>query len=195
MKKIIGIFYVYLFFVGCGVAGTSGTISAQSSTTLDQFELGPYRFDGIAGVSINKYNGAGGTITIPREINGLPVRAIGNESFSGKEILDITIPDSIIYIGSNAFSGNLLAGVTIPNSVKFIEAGAFYNNLLASVTIPNSVTSIEEGAFAHNLLTSVTIGANVKGSQAFPDGFWRAYNGVAGTYTRPDVNSNTWTKR
>ena len=59
--------------------------------------------------------------------------------------------------------------------------------------------------FFNNQLTSVTIGANVAlGSRAFNDtwdnnsGFEDAYvNGGnrAGTYTRPNTSSITWTRR
>ena len=52
--------------------------------------------------------------------------------------------------------------------------------------------------FSRNQLTNVTIGANVLlrfnilGSLS---GFENAYNGMAGTYTRSNVQSSNWTRR
>jgi len=52
--------------------------------------------------------------------------------------------------------------------------------------------------WTHNLLTSITIGANVSlGFDSFGSGFESVYNNggrQAGTYTRPDTNSFTWTR-
>ena len=96
--------------------------------------------------------------------------------------------------------------VTIPSEINgtpitSIGNSAFSEKRLTSITIPNSVTLIGDYAFAYNELISVTIGPNVQmggggysDSQAFPSSFLRAYNGVAGTYTRPSTSSNTWTK-
>ena len=215
MKKIAEVVFLCLFLVG---AGTAVTVSAQQNT--DQFEFTSDRSDGIAGIRITRYNGPGGAVVIPREINRIPVRVI--DGFSGKKIFSVTIPDSVISIQDGAFNGNLLTSVTIPNSVTSIGKHAFSGNLLTSVTIhnsvtsignyafnenlltsitiPNSVTSIGERAFGNNLITSITIGSNVKVNQSFSDQlknntFGSIYNGVAGTYTRPDVNSDTWTRR
>jgi len=102
------------------------------------------------------------------------------------------------------YFGSSKSVTTIPNSVTTIWSGAFSGNQLTSVTIPNSVTTIGDSAFRDNQLTSVTIGANVTlGNIAFNDdlynssGFETAYNNggkLAGTYTRPNTSSTTWTK-
>jgi hypothetical protein len=102
----------------------------------------------------------------------------------------------------------------IPNNVTSIGNNAFYNcTNLTSVTIPSSVTSIGGGAFDFcKILTSVTFatGSNIPeanfGYSAFPEQYEgsggnnlrTAYNAAspkAGTYTRPDRYSKTWTKQ
>ncbi len=46
------------------------------------------------------------TMNIPSEYNGFPVTRIGEFAFSNKKNLEnVTIPDSIVYIGTEAFSG------------------------------------------------------------------------------------------
>ena len=206
MKKFVMIICVCLFFISCGNGGSSGTASAQSNTSFEQFGLVANRSDGIAGITITSYNGPGGTVVIPREINGIPVKVIGREAFRGKKIFSITIPDSVISIGNRAFADNLLRSVSIPNSVTIIQDLAFSNNLLDSVTIPNSITSIGELAFGDNLITSFTIGQNVRFTRDYAytgsasahivEGFSsNIYNDTAGTYDRRDVNTRTWTKR
>ena len=130
-------------------------------------------------------------VEIPPFFNGLPVIAIGNNAFQGRQLASVTIPDSIASIGdrafwnnrlteliipdsvtsigNEAFRNNQLTCVTIGNSVETIGAMAFMNNELTEVDIPDSVTSIGDSAFANNQLTSVTIGNRVEtiGARAF----------------------------
>jgi uncharacterized repeat protein (TIGR03803 family) len=85
-------------------------------------------------ITITGYTGPGGTMTIPRSINGLPVTSIGYSAFSGRSSLtNVMIPNSVTNIGNNAF---------------------YYCIGLSSVTIPNSVTSI--GNFAFTGCTSLS---------------------------------------
>jgi len=88
------------------------------------------------------------------------------------------------------------SSVSIPSTVISIEPYAFYGFRHNSVTIPDSVTKICVGAFEKTLLTSVTIGANVTVDE--DNSFNKAYNRdgkLAGTYTRPNTDSETWTRK
>ncbi len=70
---------------------------------------------------------------------------------------------SVTRIGNCAFSNckNLMS-VTIPNSVRYIDTYAFDNSGLTNITIPNSVGSIGEKAFADcSEITSVIINGNL----------------------------------
>lgn len=101
-------------------------------------------------ITITKYTGPGGAVTIPDTIDGLPVQRIGLQAFFGcKSLTSVTIPDSVTTIDGSAFGGcESLTAVTIPNSVASIGNSAFQVcSSLTSLTIPNSVISIGESAF------------------------------------------------
>ncbi len=145
-------------------------------------------------ITITGYTGEGGDITIPAEIGGYPVTAIGKDAFRNcSGIYSVVIPDSVITIGdyafyncyylrgvtlgknvttigNSAFAASRLQSITIPESVTTIGSSAFAFCQLLGVTIPDSVTTIGSGAFYENLsLQGVTIGANVTtiGDNAF----------------------------
>jgi hypothetical protein len=171
------------------------------------FEARP--IDGGKGVEITRYLGSKWEVNIPPQIQGIPVTHIGGStynylgSFAEKNLLSVTIPNSVTEIGEYAFAENQLTSVTIGNKVTIIEEGAFYDNQLTSVTIPKSVTTIRAYAFAENQLTSITIGANVTFEWASFDNVFEgiyANNGrVAGTYTRSNTDGYiinwTWTRQ
>jgi len=129
-----------------------------------------FEFDSATG-TIEWYNGTDKDVVIPKTINGVEVKAIGDYAFEWRNITSVIIPNSVTSIGEWAFSINQLTSVTIPNSVTSIEEGTFQSNQLTSVTISNNATSIGEGAFAGNQLTSVTIPNSVTsiGAYAFGD--------------------------
>jgi len=140
-------------------------------------------------VTIHKYNGSGGAVIIPAQIDGKPVTSIEDSAFAScTGLTSVTIPNSVTEIWSSVFAGctalssvnipnsvtlmrwgvfsgcTSLISVTIPDSVTSIEGYAFRDCTgLINVTIPNSVTSIGELAFKNcTSLTSVTIGNSVK---------------------------------
>jgi len=145
-------------------------------------------------------------ITIPDSVT-----EIGWHTFSGcTNLANVTLGNGVTSIGVSTFSGcTSLTSITIPNSVTRIEYGAFsYCTSLTSVTIPNSVTSIGGVAFQDTSITSVTFQSTIpadnfghynNGWRSPFDGDLRekylAAGGGIGTYTRPNGNSNTWTKQ
>ncbi len=112
-------------------------------------------------MTLTKYNGDGGDVVIPAEIEGRKVIRIGDSAFSWcMGLTGITIPNSVMSIGVCAFQRCTgLTSVTIPNRVTSIGAGAFREcSGLTNITIPNSVTNIGDFAFQECIgLTSITI--------------------------------------
>jgi hypothetical protein len=92
-------------------------------------------------ITITRYAGPGGAVTIPSTINGLPVTSIGDFAFDGC---------------------NSLTSVTIGNGVSSIGNAAFYLcTSLTTITIPNSVTNLGNDAFAGcTSLTGITVDAS-----------------------------------
>jgi len=110
--------------------------------------------------TITGYTGAGGAVTIPTEVNGIPVVKVGDGRFSL----------------SGNMGNNTITSLTIPNSVTSVGDVAFFNCYgLASVTIGNSVTTIGRSAFLEcRALTSLTIGDGV--TNIGPNAFFRCQN-------------------
>lgn len=87
------------------------------------------------GVNITRCNNSvSGKLTVPSEIDGLPVKSIDDFAFCWcMGITSVTIPDTVTYIGREAFFGcSSLSDITLPDSVNigydaFINTG-YYNN-------------------------------------------------------------------
>ena len=186
MKKCVFVFII-LFF--CAV------LFAQQAVDFE------WKEDDCGGIVITGYVGTSRDITIPYEINGIPVIAIGEAAFFARQLDSVNIPDSVTSIGDGAFYHSQLTDITIPNNVTSIGSSAFAGNQLFFVTIPDSVAFIGRNAFAFNPLLVVIIGANVSlDYHAFGavERFNEAYNGAGrlqGMYTRSDISSTTWTRK
>ena len=101
----------------------SNIISAETFSN-DDFS---YTVSNKTGITITKFiNETKADVTVPDEIDGVPVTAIGNGAFSESQIITITLGNNITSIGSLAFSGcSLLKEVNMGKSVASIHVYFF----------------------------------------------------------------------
>jgi hypothetical protein len=125
-------------------------------------------------ITITKYTGSGGAVTIPDTINGLPVTSLGVNAFINcSNMTSLTIGTNVTSIAAYALDTGYLSFTAIMvnplNPVYSSEDGVLFNKSqttliqcpqgkAGSYTIPNSVTNIGSTAFQDcNILTNVAI--------------------------------------
>jgi hypothetical protein len=141
-RVIISIVFICLLSAACPVENTN-TGEIYEYGKFGDFE---WYFDNEKMV-ISKYTGEGGDVTVPPEIDGKPVNAIGSHAFRDcKNLESVILPNSITAIGYSAFYGcTALNSINIPNSVTTIGDGAFgWCWELKSVNIPDGVPILPE---------------------------------------------------
>lgn len=101
-------------------------------------------------ITITKYIGTGGNVTIPSNINNQAVLSIATNAFyRSTNLTSITIPDNITNIGARAFySCSRLTNALCGNGVVDLGSYVFYScTSLTSVVLGNSIASINDSAF------------------------------------------------
>lgn len=178
------------------------TLTAKASTEEDFSYTILTDDEGNKYVEITDYIGDDIEVRIPNEIEGYPVKSIGEKAFYlysgyyGQGV--IYMPDSITNIGDRAFEkcSNLIKIVLsnnletigdyafyrcevesmppLPDSVTSIGDYAFYDCFgFSELFIGNNVTRIEEGTFAYTSISKLIIDDNV--TYIGPDAFRGCY--------------------
>ena len=95
------------------------------------------------------YDGAGGDVVVPAEIDGFTVDAIDINVFKGDTITSLTLPETVLELRSNAVAScEKLTSVMLPQSLVVINRMNFFScNALSEVTIPASVRYIGDTSF------------------------------------------------
>jgi hypothetical protein len=104
-----------------------------------------------ATAQITGYTGAGGVVTVPSALGGVPVTNIGDDAFvdwTGTGLTSISIPQGITSIGNTAFWGcKGLTTISIPQGVISIGNGAFSSCTgLTSISFNSPTTTIYDDA-------------------------------------------------
>lgn len=139
---------------------TTTKLETTHPTTTDATDV----YDVSDGI-LYEYTGNEGSVSIPSEVNGNEITAIGSGAFSGnKDIAYVQIPSTVTKIGQEAFSGcTNLKSITLTSSVQSIGIGAFCGcTNLTGVSIPPGVKIIGDDAFADcSSLSTVTVPQSV----------------------------------
>lgn len=134
------------------------------------------------------------SLTIPSDINGIPVVGIGNQAFVSLRFKTLIFPDTLEYIDSDTFNECKLPVVTIPDNVKRIGGGAFaycwgeneiimgknveeigrsafFESKTKSMILPDTLTSIGARAFQRVSIKDLIIPDSVEeiGEYAFAE--------------------------
>ncbi len=125
-------------------------------------EAADWNYDANYGI-LRGYNGAGGDVVVPGELDGFTVDVIGVSVFRGETITSLTLPETVLELRSNAISTcDNLARVHFPSTLKFIGDSAFYNAYKSSILeLPEGLEHI--GAYAFYF-------AGIKGFLTLPEG-------------------------
>ena len=181
----------------CRANGVRVSVTAASARTpapagRSAFSWAP---EPDGGARITRWTGTDSVLTIPAQIDGRPVTAIGDHVFERNDVLrSVTFPDSLTRIGNSAFqrcgslseirfgrglreigelafcSCNALMTLRLPEGITSLGWRAFYScTELAQVSVPGSVTVLGEVFAGCFKLTDVRIGEGVTelGTRAF----------------------------
>ena len=123
MKKPICVLLVLLLVMQTGIC-VCAEEEPQETYTSGDYEYSLLE-DGT--VEIVKYKGRDQELSIPEQLDGNTVTAIGDEAFIWNyNLASVKIPDSVTFIGDRAFAWcDSLTSVTIPDSVASIDGNPF----------------------------------------------------------------------
>ncbi|MDQ8195402.1 leucine-rich repeat domain-containing protein [Coraliomargarita sp. SDUM461004] len=164
-------------------------------------------------VEITEYVGTSTIVTVPSEIDSIPVQSIGRDAFRNSQITEITLPDSILKIQAYAFEGcNQLTTIQLSAQLLTIGESAFEGTNITAVNFPQTLRTLADSAFMHSQsLTSIqfpmdsselSIGINVfsncdelltvslpTGLQTIPAGMFSSCNQLQSVTLNDDLKS------
>lgn len=149
---------------GSSSSGSESSGNSGSTNNPGEITEGYFTYTVTDGKATIVNSTLAGDVTIPSELGGYPVTAIGDSLYhTCTPLRSIVLPDSITTIGDYAFYGcTSLTSITLPSSLASIGYKAFADCVLfTSIVVPNSVTSISNGAFSGcTSLTSIDVDEN-----------------------------------
>ena len=136
-------------------------------------------------VTITKYMGPDGAVSIPCTVSGLPVRAIGDSAFDKRAgLTGVTIPDGVVRIGKFAFAFcNGLTRIAIPASVSSIGASAFVDchgltSIMVNPANPAYCSSADGVLFNKERTRIIRYPAGKSGNYVIPKGVTNIEDGA-----------------
>lgn len=138
--------------------------SGQNAVTVDfTASSQDFTFD-AASNTITGYTGSSARLEIPAEIDGVPVKAIGENAFSGcYSIYYVTIPEGVETVGDQSFrQSSNLAYVSFPSTLKTIGEQAFLNAQIETAAWKEGLEEIGAQAFCYDHEKYLTLPSTVR---------------------------------
>ncbi|SHJ09485.1 Leucine rich repeat-containing protein [Rubritalea squalenifaciens DSM 18772] len=158
-------------------------ILAMAPACIRAGTIGPLTYELVDDTSVTITlceRNVSGPVTIPADIEGLPVTTIGYQAFDRcTQLTSVIIPEGVTTIGITAFSNcPALTGVELPSTVETIGLGAFSNcTLLDNVILPQNLTSLGTSAFSG--CTSLSSIAIPSGITTIPESLFRGCSSLS----------------
>ena len=155
------------YYTSPDLTSASGTYGGECfAAPYEEVKIFEYKVDSEGNATITKYSGNVSALTIPDDIDGYPVVAIGANAFSGNGYLQsVVVPDGVTSIGEGAFSEcPKLQSAVLPNNsnYKTISKKCFYNDAALSVAdMSEYITKISSNAFENCGFVSLDLSDNI----------------------------------
>lgn len=162
---IISLFVAVIFSLMPACGQLSGGVIGAADVHASSVDVGDITYflnEDDHTASADVYNGSGGAVTIPGQIEyegqNYTVTEIGSEIFENMtEITSVSLPDTLTMIGELAFYNTGIHKVTIPEGVKTIDYSAFSScENLTAVTLPSTINDLYGWCFNSPNLKTVT---------------------------------------
>ncbi|MCM1535976.1 MAG: leucine-rich repeat domain-containing protein [Clostridium sp.] len=124
-----------------------------------------FEYEEIDGkIKITHYIGESMEVSIPAQIDGKDVTAIGDYCCRNSDLTTVVCPNTLETIGAHAFSNcGKLTSIELNDGLQSIgESAFFYCESLSFIRIPDSVTLFGEESFSRAGLTSMEYLANAE---------------------------------
>jgi len=134
-----------------------GEAPVEGDFVIEEIEDGGY--------AINGYNGTDTVVTIPAEIDGKRIVAIGYKTFANSNIEKVVISEGIRDIFSRTFENcDSLTEIQFPSTLEYISYKAFADcDSLTSVVFPEGMRTVGEESFRGcDKLASVVLPSSIE---------------------------------
>ena len=157
-KALIGVLALGIAFGGGITSAQAQDPSAPPTSTIgaargagDALSDARFVFEGTSLVGLTDQGKS--DLTSSKVLKNLPtgVSVIGPEVFSGLELKEVELPDSVVEVGDRAFYNNQITTLKAPGLVK-VGQGAFQANKLTGLP-SEKIEQLGDGAFADNQLS------------------------------------------
>ena len=173
------------YYTSPDLTSGSGTYGGECfAAPYEEVKIFEYTVDDDGNATITKYSGNVSALTIPDDIDGYPVVAIGVNAFSGNEYLQsVVVPDGVTSIWEGAFLAcPKLSQVALSPKLKVLGGYAFGDcDSLTSITIPKSLektTSAYYIDYIYNFQVGVFIASDNLKNITFEEGTTKIANGL-----------------